>query len=225
IDELIQLLTGDMQLAFVVVNNGSFDINTVRDGRPSSFTSDHNNFEMQGLRIEKNARRPFSVKSFAMAIRNYENFLRDSAYAMEFDSILFVNNSVFLSNFSFKQVRDEKLVNSFTMPQFELRGLSWDDLLFYRKLSAENATLYRPVISYTVASKGRSIFHTLSDVERIIELQNLDLSNGQINVHLKDGAELKLENADISLLSHNLLHSDRTSEIQRSVKHLKFRRG
>ncbi|MGZ8558794.1 MAG: hypothetical protein ACXWWC_10690, partial [Chitinophagaceae bacterium] len=48
LDELIQELTGEMQLAFVVVENGSFDINTMRDGRPSSFTSDNNNFELQG---------------------------------------------------------------------------------------------------------------------------------------------------------------------------------
>jgi len=49
LDELVQQLTGDMQLAFVVVENGAFDINTIRDGRPSSFTSDHNNFKLQGL--------------------------------------------------------------------------------------------------------------------------------------------------------------------------------
>ncbi|MFI5128391.1 MAG: hypothetical protein ACHQFX_00305 [Chitinophagales bacterium] len=225
LDELIQLLTGDMELAFVVVTNGSFDINTIRDGRPGSFTSDHNNFEMQGLRIDKGASRPVSVNSFAMAIRNYENFLRDSTFAMEFDSILFINNSVLLSNFSFKQVRDEKIVNSFTMPQFELRGLSWDDLVFDRKLTAEKATLYRPVINYTSANKSQNIFHTLSDIGRIIELQNLDMKNGQINIHFGGGGELKLENADVSLLSQDLLQSVRIASIQRSVRQLKFRKG
>ncbi|MEI9911910.1 MAG: hypothetical protein WDO71_21065 [Bacteroidota bacterium] len=54
----IQQLTGDLELKFVVVQNGSFDINTVREGRPSSFTSNNNNFELQGLRIQKNDLRP-----------------------------------------------------------------------------------------------------------------------------------------------------------------------
>ena len=105
LDELIQQLTGNMQLAFVIVQNGSFDINTMREGRPSSFTSDNNNFELQGLRIKQNAQRPLTVERFAMAIRNYENFLRDSAFAIQFDSILLNNNRISLSNFSYKELK------------------------------------------------------------------------------------------------------------------------
>src|SRR5690606_33223047 len=84
LNELIQQLTGDLQLEFVIVQNGAFDINTIRDGEPSSFTSTNNNFELQGLRIQERSPRPLTVRSFAMAIRNYENFLGDSTYAMQF---------------------------------------------------------------------------------------------------------------------------------------------
>ncbi|MDP4263044.1 MAG: hypothetical protein Q8941_10990 [Bacteroidota bacterium] len=229
--DLIQQLTGDMQLAFVVVNNASFDINTLREGKPSSFTSDHNNFEMQGLRIEKKSPNPLTVKSFAMAIRNYENFLRDSAYAMEFDSVLLINNSIYLDNFSFKQMQDNTVINSFNIPRFELKGLSWDDLVFERTLAAEKATLYRPVINYSVTAgnhrqnKNQDIFQTLAGIGNIIQLDNLDIANGQINADFKGGAHLHLENANLSLLSKQLTAANRMDDLQQSVSRLRFKNG
>lgn len=231
LDEIIRQLTGDMQVAFVVVNNGSFDINTMREGKPSSFTSNNNNFEMQGLRIAKDASRHLTVKTFAMAIRNYENFLRDSTYAMEFDSILFINNSIYLSNFSFRQMEDGKVINSFSMPQFELKGLSWDDLVFDRKLTAARATLYRPVINYSLTennsekNKKQEIFQTLAGIGKIIQLNNLHISDGQINVHFNGGAQLQLENANMFILGKDLVQSNRVAGLQRSVSEIQFKKG
>ncbi|HEX7847670.1 MAG TPA: hypothetical protein VF476_17845, partial [Chitinophagaceae bacterium] len=148
LDEIIRKLTGDLMLNFVVVNNASFDINTIRNGNPSSFRSQNNNFEMQGLRIDDDAKRPFRVEKFAMAIRKYENFLRDSLYALQFDSIHVNNDRIFLNNFSFQRLNNGKPVSNFSVPHFQLTGLSWDDLLFERRLVAQQATLYDPVIDY-----------------------------------------------------------------------------
>jgi hypothetical protein len=230
LNELIQQLTGDMQLAFVVVNNASFDINTIRDGKPNSFTSDHNNFEMQGLRIEKKSEHPLTVKSFAMAIRNYENFLKDSTYAMEFDSVFLINNSIYLNNFSFKQLQGDTVLNSFRMPRFELKGLSWDELIFDRNLAADEATLYHPVINYSVATnnprnKKQDIFQTLAGIGDIIQLNNLDISNGQINVNFRGGNHLQLEDASMSLLSRQLTESNHINDLQQSVTQLRFKNG
>jgi hypothetical protein len=229
LNELIQQLTGDLQLEFVVVNNGSFNITTRRDGNPSSFTSANNNFEVQGLRIQKKSQSPLTVRSFAMAIRNYENFLKDSTYAMTFDSILLVNNSVYLSNFSFTQLLNKDIINSFSMPQFELRGLSWDDLVFERTLSAERATLYHPVINYSVVEnkklKKQNVFQVLEGIGNIIQLNNLDIEDGQINIHFKGGSQLQLENASMSVLSQRLVESDRIDNLQKSVSNLRFKKG
>ncbi len=229
LNDIIQQLTGDLQLAFVVVQNGSFDINTVRDGKPSSFTSENNNFELQGLRIEKASPNPLTVESFAMAIRNYENFLGDSTYAMRFDSIHLIDNSIFLSNFSLKQMRGSDTINSFNMPQFELRGLSWDDLIFEKKLSAENATLYRPVISYTVPVKnGKSrhdVFQTLAGLGDIIALNRLDISDGQIDIFFNRTSALKLEHANVTVLGRELAVSKQYQSVQRAVRKIHFRKG
>jgi hypothetical protein len=226
LDELIRQLTGDLRLAFVVVDNGSFDINTIRDDKPSSFTSDHNNFELRGLRIQKNAPRPLTVESFAMAIRNSENFLKDSTYSMQFDSILLINNSIYLSNFSFHQMNEGNIINSFSMPQFMLTGLSWDDLVFERRLSAERARLYYPVINYTIKeNKKQNIFKTLAGIGDIIQLNNLDVANGQINIHFQKGSQLQLENASMSVFTQDLVASNRVDNLQKSIRELNFKKG
>ena len=56
---------------------------------------------MQGLSVNQTNERPIRVKRFAMAIRNYENFMKDSSYSIQFDSILFNDNHINLSKFSF----------------------------------------------------------------------------------------------------------------------------
>lgn len=227
LDELIQELTGDMQLAFVVVENGSFDINTMREGRPSSFTSDNNNFELQGLRIKKDEPKPLTVEKFVMAIRNYENFLRDSSYSIRFDSVLLYNNRISLSNFVYQELRNNIPVNSLRMPQFELQGLSWEELVFEQKLKAQKVTLYRPVIDYKIADNKNTqdIFQTLAGIGNFMQLENLNINDGQINLIFKNNARLQLENANMSVLGRQLVGSRKLQNIQRSVTELFFKKG
>lgn len=229
LDELIQQLTGDLQLAFVVVKNASVDINTMREGRPSSFTSDNNNFELQGLRIRQNDPKPFTVRRFAMAIRNFANFLRDSAYSIEFDSILLDNNRINLSNFSYKELKNNKVINSLSMPQFELQGLSWDDLVFEQKLNAEKVTLYRPVINYNVISnknnRTQDIFEVLAGVGNILQLNNLDITEGQVNLFFANNTALQLEGATMSVSGRKLVDSRKLTGIQQSINELHFKKG
>lgn len=229
LDELVQELTGDMQLAFVVVENGSFDINTMREGRLSSFTSDHNNFELQGLQIKASDPKPLTVEKFVMAIRNYENFLRDSTYSIQFDSVLLYNNRISLSNFTYQELHDNKPINSLRMPQFELQGLSWDELVFEQKLKAKTVTLYRPVIDYRIMKNKRyntqDIFQTLAGIGNFMQLENLNINDGQINLVFKNDARLKLENANMYVLGKQLVGSKKLQNIQHSVVGLNFKKG
>ena len=118
---------------------------------PSSFAFSNNNFEMQGLSVDQDAAKPITVKSFAMAIRNYENFIKDSSYSVKFDSVLFKDDHITLSNFLFNKLDHGKILNTFSVPEFRLRGLSWDDLVFERKLKAEQAIMFNPHINFTTA--------------------------------------------------------------------------
>ena len=231
LDQIIRQLTGDMLLNFVVVNNASFDINTVRNGHPNSFSSENNNFEIQGLSIDKKLERPLKVKKFAMAIRNYENFLRDSTYEMQFDSVLFADDKIFLNDFTFKKFVNGKATTRLKIPRFQMTGLSWDDLLFEQKLTAYQATLYDPEILFTQnpartdRQKKKRLFEVLANINDIVMLGDLNIVNGNIDVRLSNGVNMKLDNATFSVESRSLLGSSQLSGIRRSVNYLDFKKG
>lgn len=226
LNELIQQLTGDLEVAFVVVENGAFDINTVRDGRPSSFTSDHNNFSLQGLRIRKDAPRPLIVDRFAMAIRNYENFIRDSAFSIQFDSILINNNRISLSSFTYKDLRDNKPDNKVSMHQLELYGLSWDDLIFQQQLKAERVILYRPVIDYEPATgKDGDLFAALAGIGKVLQLDNLQIVDGQITIRFPNQGRLQLNDASLLIQAGQLVEAKQPAQVKATVDWLRFREG
>src|SRR5690606_35102035 len=156
-------------------------------------------------------------------------FLGDSTYAMQFDSVHLINNSIFLSNFSLEQMRNGRTVNSFKMPRFELRGLSWDDLVFEQRLSATFASLYSPVIHYTVPGnrpgRKQDVFETLAGFGRIIELNQLDINNGDINILFNGNSSLRLQNAHASLLGRRLAGSKSYQSIKESIRSLRFEKG
>lgn len=231
LDDIIKQLTGDLLINHVVVNNADFNIKTTKDGKPSSFTFTKNNFEMGGLAIDQDARKPVKIETFRMAIRNYENFLKDSSYQMRFDSVHLINDKIILSNFSFKQLDNGKVINSFVMPQFELTGLSWDDLIFDQKLSARDATLYNPVISYTSGfnktqkAKRQDVFQSLAGINNLMNLESFNVLDGKIDLTTSSGVNLELEHATLFIESQSLLSSKKINELKRSVSLLNFAKG
>jgi hypothetical protein len=229
LEDIIKQLTGDLQLGRVVVSNADFNIKTIRDGNPSSFTFTQNNFEMEGLDIDQEAPKSIKVKSFAMAIRNYENFIKDSSYSIQFDSILLKDDRITLSNFVFNKLKNGRILNTFSMPQFNLQGLSWDDLVFEKKLKAEQAIMFNPRISYTVTDtkkRGRqNIFQSLGAVNDYMDLQYLDVIDGSIDLKLKDDLQIRLDSATIAIKSHSLLTSTKLAGIKNSLTRLYFKKG
>ena len=231
LENIIQQLTGNLQLGFVVVSNADFNIKTVKDGVPSSFTFSNNNFEMQGLSVDQDAPKAIIVRSFAMAIRNYENFIKDSSYSVKFDSVLFKDDRITLSNFLFNKLKNGKILNTFSVPQFNLVGLSWDDLVFDNKLRADQAIMFNPYISYTFTpgsdkKRGKqNIFQSLGVVNEYMDLQQLDIINGDIDLKLQNNLRVKLNDATLSVQSQSLLESKKMAGIKNSLTQLKFEEG
>ncbi|HEV7781787.1 MAG TPA: hypothetical protein VGO58_11015 [Chitinophagaceae bacterium] len=228
LENIIQQLTGDLLLKYVVVTNADFNIKTIKEGRPSTFTFSKNNFEMQGLSVDQGAAKPIKVKSFAMAIRNYENFIKDSSYSIRFDSVILKDDRITLSNFVFQKLENGKILNTFSIPQFNLQGLSWDDLVFERRLKAEQAFMFNPHISYTVSASNpgrQNIFVSLGIVNDYMDLQFLDIREGMIDLRLKNNVRVQLDNANVAVQSNSLLTSTKLSGIKNSLTNLNFKKG
>jgi hypothetical protein len=185
LEKIVQQLTGNLLLGFVVVQNADFDIKTIKDGKPTSFAFSKNNFEMQGLSVDQGSVKPVTVKSFTMAIRNYANFIKDSSYSVKFDSVRLRDDRIILSSFLFNKLDNGKILNSFSVPEFRLEGLSWDDLVFERKLKARSATMIRPHINYTAdpnkKQEKQTIFHSLGAVNEFMDLEQLEIVEGTID--------------------------------------------
>ncbi|WP_300598530.1 hypothetical protein [Niabella sp.] len=226
IDDLLQQLFGDVMLNYVVVQNGGLNINTIRKGKVNTFTSNHNNFELQGLMIRQGNEQVVKVDKFLMTLHNYETRLQDGRYALAFDSVQFVNDAINLTKFSFREYKDKKVINNVQMPRFELRGLSWEALLYDNFFSANSALFLNPQIEYTLipqkTKKDKSIFQTLSNIGAMMNLDALGIQNGNIRLNLGKNATLSLSDANLSVMPDELTASRKVKHIRHSIKVFNF---
>src|SRR6186713_3158902 len=229
LDTLINQLTGDMQLNYVGVRNAEVSITTNRNDKSTSFTSEKNNFEMTGLRIDHSLPQPISLESFDMAIRNYENFVKDSSYFLRFDSIRLRENRILLSNFSIN-TEPYKDTRNIQVRQFILSELSWADLLFDQKVIARQALLIRPVIDYypTATEKPKSknpIVNSMAGINNFMSLEKLIIENGKIKIKTRHSIDLLLDDANLILNTNNVADSLSVANVQGSVELLNFKKG
>lgn len=225
---IIQELTGSMELAHLSISNANLNVTTINNNASSTFTAEQNDFILKGLKIDPSNAKGLTVQSFAMTIRNYENFIKDSSYALRFDSILFVKNNIRLRNFS--MISKDGGHRSFHMPMFELSGLSWDEVLFNRHFFAQKATLYQPVIRFTSTIKNKSakkqtFFQLLASIHDIMQLNQLNVVDGQISLRLRKGTDIDLHNTNLQLNSSVMMESSRFKGMEKSVNALQFSKG
>jgi hypothetical protein len=229
LDTLINQLTGDLQLKYVGVKNATLDITTTRDDKSTTFTSEKNNFEMRGLTIIQNSPQPVSLQGFDMAIRNYENFVKDSSYFLRFDSIQLRENRVYLNNFSIntEPYKDKRNIQ---VRQFILSGLSWADLLFDRQVVAKQALLIRPVIDYYPSANAKPktknpIVNSLAGINNFMSLDKIVIDNGEIKIKTRHTLDLVLDDANLVLNSSNIADSLSISNVEGSIEMLNFKKG
>ncbi len=220
LDTLINQLTGDLQLNYVGVRNAEVNIATNRNDKSTSFSSEKNNFEMTGLTIDHSLPQPISLQSFDMAIRNYENFVKDSSYFLRFDSIRLRENKILL-------YKDKRNIQ---VRQFILSELSWADLLFDQKVIARQALLIRPVIDYypsaTAKPKSRNpIVNSLAGINNFMSLEKLVIENGKIKIRTRHTIDLLLDDANLILNSNNVADSLSIENVEGSVELLNFKKG
>jgi hypothetical protein len=224
IDDLVHQLLGDMMLKHVVVKDADIQVNTIKSGKTNSFEASRNNLEIQDLEVRQGMHRPVNVRRFMMALHNYENSLESGRYSFSFDSILFKDNFLRLNNFSFKEKSKGGILNSIKMPYFQLQGLSWESLLYDNIFNAQSAQFYDPDILFTAKNQKREsttdLFKTLADIDDILNLNNLNIYNGKIQLNLKNRANFLLQHTNVDLYANELIASKKIKNIQHSIHHL-----
>jgi hypothetical protein len=230
VDAVIQQLLGDMRLGYVGVKNADIDVNTIKKGRASTFSSRDNSFEIYKLTVRQNDARPVSLDKFVMSLHNYENVIRDGRYAISFDSVRFEDDIINLSQFNFKELDKGKVVKSLLMPSFQVRGLSWESLLYENVFSAQSATFYDPKVNYTLngnkkKNRSKNLFETLNSIDDVMDLKNLGIYRGDIQLSFSKGGSLRLTNTNLDLRANDFASANRIKNVQRSVNILSFDKG
>ena len=232
-EEIIQELTGDLDLLFIGVKDAGIHININGKKNRSLFNSNKDDFELRGLRINADSSKPVVVERFDMLVRDYRLYSDDSSAAYTFDSIHFNNNKIVLSNFSVATELNRSKQNNyrdFKIPYFELTGLDWYELIFEQNVKAQEAQLYNPVINYTTAGnnpsrKKTSLFSSLQSVGDLVTLDKVNVVNGQINMKLGPSTSFTLQNANLSLFSNRLLQSENREGLRKAIDRLSFSSG
>jgi len=230
IDALMQQLLGDIKLNYVGVKEAAIHVNTIKKGVTNTFSASDNNFEIYDLLVKHDEEKPIRLRKFVMSLHDYETSLSDGRYAIAFDSIGFEDDLINLSKFSFKEFHKGKTVKSLAMPTFQVRGLSWESLLYENIFSANSANFINPIVDYTITrrkQKARSgnLFETLNSVDDVMDLKNLRIENGEITLRLSRGGILSLHNANLDLRANELTSANRIKSVQRSVNALHFEKG
>ena len=91
--------------------------------------------------------------------------------------------------------------------------------------------MFSPYISYTATpnqpkkSGRQNLFQSLGAINDYMNLQNLIVVNGTIDLKLKKNLRVQLEDATVSVQSNSLLTSTKLSGIKNSLKNLDFKKG
>lgn len=231
LDTIIRQFTGDLDLNYIGVQNATVNIIANRGDTATTFSSKNDNFTMNNLRISSDSARAVSVGDFAMVLRKYETYSRDSTVRYRFDSIRFNNNTVRLSNFTIQSAGNKnKSRLDYKVPLFELTGLSWEELLFDRYLSAQKALLVNPTIEYSIAApvkkyKDASLFKLLSGLNESISLQQIEIKNGNVTISLPRQKKLSLQQVDLLLASNKVLESQSYTGLQQAISKIAFNKA
>lgn len=230
VDDLVQQLLGDLRLRYVGVKNAAITVNTVKKGRANIFSSSQSNFEIYDLVVRQDEQRPVNLSRFQMALHHSDNLLRNGQYAISFDSIGFANDYIRLSRFSFREYKNGIAQKTLSMPVFQVNNISWEALLYDNVFVAERALFFKPEVDYLINKKGDGlgearIFQTLNDIDDIMNLQNLNIVQGNILLRFNPSTTLLLKNTNLSLRAEELASASQLKGVQHSIKELNVEKG
>lgn len=230
-DTVLRHLGVNLQLGYMAVKNATTSVVTTRDGKAATFKTKGDDFEVRQLVIDRRAPQPISIGRFDMAIRGYSSLNKDSTYRFQFDSIRIVNSNILLNNFTISSLDGAPVQRHHELPVLELDSLSWESLIFDRRILAKQAILYQPEILYIRRTQAQrngkktSLFSILNSLDNIMSLERIRVIDGHVSYEPSPGTKLLLEQVDLTVSTNQLLGARSSSMMGDAVDSLHFRKG
>lgn len=229
-DSLVRQLGMSLRVKYMGIRNINTSIASVTNGAPISFHTKGDDFVLHDIQVQPDSAQPFSVGGFDMAVRGYSGLTQDSTYNFKFDSIRLINTRVLLNNLTITSSAKAEVQRRHEFPLFELDNLSWEELIFNRRIKAQQAVLYDPVIHYVKTTRARpgkkaSLYSILNSLDNSMWLERIKVVNGNVSYAPMPGTLLLLEQVNLTVSSNRLLAARSSSVIRNAIDSLHFVKG
>ena len=213
---LMKYLLGNFNLDYIGVDNAAIEIQTKSDSKISSYQIKRTDFSMHDVSVIDHPDSAIKVGSFDLGIIGYQAYDPDSSYLVKFDSIHFVNEKIFLSNFKISPAKKIQ-TNEFkdiSMSSLAINNISWIDLLANRKIVANDIELINPELDLHLKSKkdngnDKKKLNVLVAFQKITDyadVKNLKIRNAQFQLNQGDKM-VRLTNLNCTVPVNRLLKS------------------
>lgn len=230
----LSTMLGHLDIGFIDLQNSRIALTTKNKEKVTPFTTRGNNFQISGLMTGVEGEQPIQVKKVAFAIKNYRAFSADSMYQVRFDSVVYDNRNLFLKNFTLgpsdrNTARDAKIV---TIPLFELRNLSLNEVVAHQRLKAEELMLLDPVtriyhFDSRPNAKAKPLTAIIAEVNKRIEIGKVTMINGDfLSQSLEDPRKkIAVHGINSSIDARELLEAPSYELMGQSIGKLEFTEG
>ncbi|TXH22808.1 MAG: hypothetical protein E6Q95_01485, partial [Chitinophagaceae bacterium] len=226
IDLILQQLLGDIALKHVIVDNADLGILISQNNNTNSIQTANTFFEMKEFKATQNNERPISVKSFNLNLQDYDIKLQDGKYTISFDSLHLKENELTVNDLKFKEGSNNQNKTNIVIPTLQLKGLSWEELLYHQRLKTQSIQAFQPNIQYQLTKskdqKNRNIFTAIHRISQIVNVNNLNIIDGNLSFLLPDNSMIRLENAKLNISGHQIQSVQKVTEITNAIHHLQF---
>ena len=232
-DKIIRELTGNLDFAFVDVKNAGIYIDIFGDKKRTFSNSRKDNFKIRGLHINPDSLQPVSIRQFDMTMNDYQLYNEDSTSVFSFDNLHLLDKKIILNNFGFlskSSIDKRRNLMDIRVPYFELSELNWYRLIFEQTMAAKEAILRNPVINFTRRTPGTpgkklDIFGALVNLDSLVALENVSVSNGRVNMQLGPTTAFNVQDINFKIRSNKLLSATTKEELPGAIEHFSFASG
>lgn len=222
-------------IGHVVMSKGNAAIHLHLAGKVTSFSTRNDDISIAGFHLNDSTQKKMIIKGFNYTVRNYVGYTPDSLLRFSFDSLQFVDSKIVLYNLAAATVGQAvtSLQRTYVVPKFEITGMDWVSFIFKNKFKARSAVLYDPVIRLTKnaahingpdtgEADSKSIYQSLSLLDKVLELDQLRIVNGDFSYQNAGQLYIQVKNLSLDIDVAKLEKAGSQQQLMRSLNSLSF---
>ena len=213
---VMKYLLGNFNLKYIGVDNAAIEIQTMSDAKISNYKIERTDFSMHDVSVVDHPDSTIKVGSFDLGLIGYKAYDPDSNYLVKFDSIHFINDKVFLSNFKISPLKkiQKSEFKEISMSSLAINSISWIDLLANRKIVANDIELINPMLDLHLTSdktinsqkKKLTVMEAFTKITEYADVKDLKIRNAQFQLN-QGGKIVGFTNLNCSIPVNRLLQS------------------